>query len=73
MQAIMYDGNPDPKIFHDGKCSHNWSNWRGAVCTEFESMHSKQVWTIIPRSSIPINRKIIRNRWVYAQKDNGRF
>jgi Reverse transcriptase (RNA-dependent DNA polymerase) len=39
------------------------------MCTEFKNMHNKQVWTIIPRSS----RKIIGNRWVYVQKDDGRF
>jgi Reverse transcriptase (RNA-dependent DNA polymerase) len=43
------------------------------MCTEFNNMHSKQVWTIIPRSSIPSSRKIIGNRWVYVQKDDDRF
>jgi hypothetical protein len=73
LNATIYDGSPEPKTFHDVKISHDWLNWWGAMCTEFANMHSKQVWTIIPRLSLPTNRKIIGNRWVYAQKDDGRF
>jgi Reverse transcriptase (RNA-dependent DNA polymerase) len=36
-------------------------------------MHSKGVWTVIPKSEIPLNRKVIGNRWVFVQKDDGRF
>jgi Reverse transcriptase (RNA-dependent DNA polymerase) len=43
------------------------------MCAEFKNMHSKQVWTIIPRSSIPSSRKIIGNRWVYVQRYDRRF
>jgi hypothetical protein len=73
LQATIYDENPEPKKIHDAKCSHDWSNWWGAMYNEFESMPSKQVWTIIPCSPIPINRKIIGIRWVCAQKDDRRF
>jgi transposase InsO family protein len=73
LNATIYDGNPDPKTYYEATTSLDWPNWWGAICTEFDNMHSKQVWTIIPRSSIPANRKIIGNRWVFAQKDDGRF
>jgi hypothetical protein len=53
--------------------SLDWPSWWDAICTEFANMHSKQVWTIIPRNTIPTSRKIIGNRWVFAQKDDGRF
>jgi hypothetical protein len=36
-------------------------------------MHDNQVWTIIHKQSVPSNRKILGNRWVFAQKDDGRF
>jgi hypothetical protein len=73
LQATIYDGNPDPKTLQEAKQSQDWPNWWAAMCTEFDNMHSKPVCTIIPRNSIPGNRKIIGNRWVYAQKDDGRF
>jgi hypothetical protein len=59
--ATIYDGSPEPKIFHDVKISHDWLNWWGAMCTKFVNMQSKQVWTIIPRLSLPANSKIIGN------------
>jgi hypothetical protein len=73
LQATVYDGNPDPKTFTEAKQSPDWPNWWEAMCTEFKNMHEKQVWTIIPRSSLPSNRKVIGNRWVYVQKDDGRY
>jgi Reverse transcriptase (RNA-dependent DNA polymerase) len=53
LQATVYDGNPDPKTYQEAKASPDWPNWWGAICNEFEAMHEKQVWTIIPRSKIP--------------------
>jgi hypothetical protein len=73
LQATIYDGNPDPKTFQEAKQSYDWPNWWTAMCTESDNMHSKQVWTIITSNSFPGNRKIIGNRWVFAQKDDGRF
>ena len=73
LQATLYDGNPDPKTYLEAKQSSDWPNWWAAMCTEFDNMHKKQVWTILEKTSIPNGRKIIGNRWVYAQKDDGRF
>ena len=73
LQATIYDGNPDPKTYQEAIASPDWPNWWAAMCTEFNNMHEKQVWTIIPRNTIPSNRKIIGNRWVYVLKDDGRY
>jgi hypothetical protein len=46
----------------------------GEQCAlNLKTFTTKQVCTIIPCSSISRNRNIIGNRWVYAQKDDGRF
>jgi hypothetical protein len=58
LQATVYDGSPDPKIFMEARTSTDWTNWKGAVDTEFNNMHEKQVWTIMTRSSVPSNRNI---------------
>jgi hypothetical protein len=73
LQAALYDGNLDPKTYHEAKMSLDWPNWRDAICTEFANMHRNQVWTIIPRNKIPTSHKIIGNRCLFAQKDDGRF
>jgi hypothetical protein len=67
------DGNNIPKTYYEAKKHINWKDWWEAMCTEFENMESKHVWEIVERSKIPINRKVIGNRWVFARKDDGRF
>jgi Reverse transcriptase (RNA-dependent DNA polymerase) len=73
LNATIYDGSPDPKTYAEAMTSSDRQNWCDAMCTEFANMHTKQVWTIIPKSSIPNSRKIIGNRWVFVQKDDGRI
>jgi Reverse transcriptase (RNA-dependent DNA polymerase) len=73
LNATIYDGSPDPKTYAEAMTSPDRQNWWEAMCTEFANMHTKQVWTIIPKSSIPNNRKVIGNSWVFVQKDDGRF
>jgi Reverse transcriptase (RNA-dependent DNA polymerase) len=33
----------------------------------------KKAWVIVPKSKVPKGRKIIGNRWVYAEKDDGTY
>jgi hypothetical protein len=73
LQATVYDGSPDPNFFMEARTSTDWPNWKVAMDTEFNSIHEKQVWTIITCSSVPSNIKIIRNRWLYVQKDDDRY
>jgi Reverse transcriptase (RNA-dependent DNA polymerase) len=43
------------------------------MMAEFHNVESKNVWRIVKKSSLPKGSKIIVNRWVYAQKDDGRY
>ena len=36
-------------------------------------MEEKYVWELCPIPDVPTGRKIIRNRWVMAEKDDGRL
>jgi Reverse transcriptase (RNA-dependent DNA polymerase) len=40
---------------------------------EFINCEEKKAWVIIPKSKVPKGRKIIGNRWVYAEKDDGTY
>jgi Reverse transcriptase (RNA-dependent DNA polymerase) len=40
---------------------------------ELHNAESKNVWRIVKKSSLPKGRKIMGNRWVHAQKDNGPY
>jgi Reverse transcriptase (RNA-dependent DNA polymerase) len=41
------------------------------MITEFLNCEEKKAWVIVPKSKVPKGRKIIGNRWVYAEKDDG--
>ena len=47
--------------------------WWNAIELEFSNSESKNVWRIIKKSNLSKGRKPIGNRWVYVQKDGGRF
>jgi hypothetical protein len=68
--STMFDGNPDPKDVNEAKASPDWPNWWGAMTTELENMHKKEVWQIILKTSVPSNCKSIGNRWVFLLKDD---
>jgi Reverse transcriptase (RNA-dependent DNA polymerase) len=36
-------------------------------------MEDKKVWKVILKSNVPTGRKLIGNRWVFAQKDDSRY
>jgi hypothetical protein len=73
MVANLHDGSPEPKNYHEAKACKEWKDWWEAMCTEFKNMEEKKVWKIIKKTELPSGRKLIGNRWVYAQKDDGRF
>jgi Reverse transcriptase (RNA-dependent DNA polymerase) len=71
--STIHDGNPDPKNYVEAKNSKDWNKWWEAMCIEFKNMDNKKVWNIILKTDVPTGRKLIGNRWVFAQKDDGRY
>jgi Reverse transcriptase (RNA-dependent DNA polymerase) len=71
--ARIHDGNPKPKTYFEAKASKEWQKWWEAMCTEFKNMEEKEVWKIYKKNEMPLGRKLIGNRWVYALKDDGRY
>lgn len=73
MVSTIHDGSPEPKTYSEAKKSKDWKVWWQAMCIEFKNMEEKKVWRIICKKDFPAGRKLIGNRWVYAQKDVGRY
>ena len=44
--------------------------WKKAIKEEFDSLIEKDTWTLVER---PLNSKVVKNRWVLAKKEDGRF
>ena len=73
LQSTLYDGNPDPKNIMEAKATKEWKEWWKAISTEFKNMHEKEVWEIVQKSDIPKDRRVLQCRWVFVQKDDGRY
>jgi Reverse transcriptase (RNA-dependent DNA polymerase) len=43
------------------------------MITEFLNCEEKKAWVIVPKSKVSKGRKIIGNRWVYTEEDDGRY
>ena len=71
--AGFTDGNDDPVNYTQVKKHRDKEEWWKAMCTEFQNIEKKDVWEVVDKSTVPENRQIIGNRWVYAKKDDGRF
>ena len=62
-----------PSTYYDAMKHKDNSEWWKAMKLEFTNAESKGVWKIIKKSDLPKGRKLVGNRWVYTQKDDGRF
>jgi hypothetical protein len=71
--ATMFNTSPEPQTFLESQQCHDAPLWWKAVSLEFMNMEEKQVWTIILKSNVPLKRHIIGTRWVFAQKEDGRY
>jgi hypothetical protein len=60
-----------PKTYRDVLKHANQKGWWDSMKKEFLAMETKGVWEIVLMSSMPPERKIIGNRWVYNEKDDG--
>jgi Reverse transcriptase (RNA-dependent DNA polymerase) len=67
------DGSNVPKSYKDAVKSQKWLNWKEAIFTEFKNMEAKGVWELCKLKDVPPGRKIVGNRWVMAEKDDGRL
>jgi Reverse transcriptase (RNA-dependent DNA polymerase) len=68
---LEYDSNPQSAS--QALLSKKSKHWWKAMITEFLNCEEKKAWVIVPKSKVPKGRKIIGNRWVYAEKDDGTF
>ena len=75
--ALMIDGgDEDPKTFQSA-WNHpdqmEQAGWREGIRKEFQDMIKRGVWRKTKIASIPSNRRLIGNKWVFKKKKDGRF
>jgi hypothetical protein len=47
--------------------------WKSAIDKDLKEMEKRGVWEIIYEKDIPINRRCIKNKWIFEVKTNGIF
>jgi len=49
------------------------SRWRDAIRKEFHDMIKRGVWRTIKRRDVPADRRLVKSKWVFDVKRDGRF
>ena len=68
------DNHENPDTFREAwehKIPEEQVKWREAIRKEFSDMLKRKVWKYTKKSSIPANRRLIGNKWVFKKKRNG--
>jgi hypothetical protein len=47
--------------------------WKSAINEELKELGKRGAWEIIDEKNIPINRRCIKNKWIFKVKKNGNF
>ena len=62
----------DPRTRKEAQID-NPKEWTGAECKEIKNHENNQSWSYIPRSEVPMGRRLVRLIWVYKRKRDGSY
>ena len=60
----------DPVTLREALGSTDADSWRAGIQEELKSLSEMGVYKLVPRSSVPAGRKILRGKWVFRLKRN---
>ena len=58
----------DPSTLSDALASPDALSWHASIQEELSSLRDMQVYKLVPRSSVPTGRKVLRGKWVFRLK-----
>ena len=59
---------PPPKTFREAKLSPWWPEYLKASQAEYDGHIENKTWVLVPRSSVPPDKNILRGKWVLDDK-----
>jgi hypothetical protein len=65
------DGSNTPKTYKEVLKHMNQAGWWSSIKKVFHAMETKGIWEVVLMSSVPAGRKVVGNRWVLNEKDDG--
>lgn len=69
-RALVEANHGVPNSHGEAMRSSDKDKWIAAEKSEMESLQANSTWVLVPR---PKGRKVVKNRWVYAIKHDGRY
>ena len=70
--SAVTSGPTDPRTFQEAwhyPIENDRDNWRAAIRKEIRSMINRGVWRKTDRAKIPMNRRLIGNKWCSKSKE----
>jgi hypothetical protein len=58
----------EPMTFKEAMNGKFSKEWLAATNAEFDSLIERGTWTLVPKNSMPANKKPVKNKWVYKLK-----
>jgi hypothetical protein len=65
---MMSEKGTEPLSYEDAMKSSDADKWKQAMDEEIKSQLENQTWTVVPRSSVPTGKQILKCKWVYKIK-----
>jgi hypothetical protein len=68
--VTMLESLNEPETYQEAQSKPEWCE---AMRAEHESLLENETWEEIARSQVPAGKQILRGKWVYTIKGNGRY
>jgi len=68
------DGNLNiPQTYKEALMCMDGPKWLSAIQREYHSLIENRTWDLVPRSQVPEGHRVIKGKWVFDIKGDGRY
>jgi hypothetical protein len=68
------DGNLNvPQTYKEALMCPDAPKWLSAIQEQYNSLIENGTWDLIPRSQVPKGHRVIKGKWVFDIKGDGRY
>ena len=71
--ALLSEDFQTPETYKQATTGPERSKWIPSIEDETKSLQNRDVFKVIPKSSIPSDAKVLKAKWVFKRKQDGRF
>ena len=71
--AMLSEDYSTPETYQQATTGPESSKWIPSIDDETKSLQDREVFKIVPRATIPANAKVLKAKWVFKRKSDGRY